>query len=306
MRRRPNVSGDLPTVFETAPMFRRTLAGYDRFQVDSYVQWAEDELATADREREHLTERHLRTEAELAEARELLAHSSAGGEFLQLSRRLGTLLATAADEADGMLGEADADRRAAVAELDRAASEARAMTAQAVAQAELTTAAAASEAAGLLAEARRFVAEAEVTRARAATDAEAVRAELRALESRAVEAAERLRQQAADEVAAARLQVREEIVGMLATARAERQRADADAARDRARRDEAADRHRSALLGEVTALEGRRDALRREVDGLARRLARPAADTPVPAQRSVLAWLGRPPRLRKPVSIPER
>ena len=45
--RRPNVSGDLPTVFRAAPMFRRSLSGYDRFQVDTYVQWAEDELASA-------------------------------------------------------------------------------------------------------------------------------------------------------------------------------------------------------------------------------------------------------------------
>ena len=40
-RTRPNVSGDLPTVFQIAPMFRRTVGGYDRFQVDTYVQWAE-------------------------------------------------------------------------------------------------------------------------------------------------------------------------------------------------------------------------------------------------------------------------
>ena len=50
-RTRPNVSGDLPTVLQAAPMFRRAVAGYDRFQVESYVQWAEDELAAADRER---------------------------------------------------------------------------------------------------------------------------------------------------------------------------------------------------------------------------------------------------------------
>src|SRR4051794_12811672 len=65
--RRPNVSGDLPPVFQAAPMFRRAVAGYDRFQVDTYVQWAEDELATADREREHLLARHLHTQAALQE-----------------------------------------------------------------------------------------------------------------------------------------------------------------------------------------------------------------------------------------------
>ena len=95
-RERPNVSGDLPTVLQAAPMFRRVVVGYDRFQVDTYVRWAEDELAAADREHEHLVARHLETRAELEEALELLSHSSGGGEFLQLSRRIGTMLAAAA------------------------------------------------------------------------------------------------------------------------------------------------------------------------------------------------------------------
>jgi hypothetical protein len=42
--RRPHLSGDLPGVLTPAPMFRRTVAGYDRFQVDTYVRWAEDEI----------------------------------------------------------------------------------------------------------------------------------------------------------------------------------------------------------------------------------------------------------------------
>ena len=86
-RRRPNVSGDLPSVFQAGPMFRRAVVGYDRFQVDTYVQWAEDELATADREREHLVARHLRTRAELEQARRLLCHSPDGGEMLRLSEQ---------------------------------------------------------------------------------------------------------------------------------------------------------------------------------------------------------------------------
>src|SRR5215203_2246303 len=77
-RSRPPLSGDLLTVFRAAPMFRRAVAGYDRFQVDTYVRWAEDELATADREREHLLERHLRTRAALEQAQKLVSHSPAG------------------------------------------------------------------------------------------------------------------------------------------------------------------------------------------------------------------------------------
>src|SRR3954447_11687389 len=94
-RQRPNVSGDLPTVLEAAPMFRRVVVGYDRFQVDTYVRWAEDELAAAAREREHLLALSGKTWAALEEARQLLAHSPGGGEFLQLSRRVGTMLAAA-------------------------------------------------------------------------------------------------------------------------------------------------------------------------------------------------------------------
>src|SRR3954471_19673251 len=107
-RRRPNLSGDLPTVLQGAPMFGRAVAGYDRFQVDTYVQWAEDELAAADREREHLLARHLRTQAALEETRQLLPHSSSAGEFLQVSTRIGSLLASTADEAEGLRADAEA------------------------------------------------------------------------------------------------------------------------------------------------------------------------------------------------------
>src|SRR4051794_41464240 len=114
-RERPNVSGDLPTMFQAAPMFRRVVGGYDRFQVDTYVRWAEDELATADREREHLVARHMATRAALDEARELLSHSASGGAFLQVTPRIATMLATAADEAESMRAEAEAERSAAAA-----------------------------------------------------------------------------------------------------------------------------------------------------------------------------------------------
>src|SRR6476661_10523258 len=123
-RQRPNVSGDLPTVFQAAPMFRRAVAGYDRFQVDTYVRWAEDELALAAREREHLLARHLRTRAALEEARQLLSHSSGGRELLQVSPRLASMLAAAADQAESMRAEADSMR--AEAESMRAEAEAEA------------------------------------------------------------------------------------------------------------------------------------------------------------------------------------
>src|SRR3712207_6420516 len=109
-RHRPNVSGDLPTLFRAGPLFRRAVGGYDRFQVDTYVQWAEEELATADREREHLEARQLRTSAALQEAQRLLEHSAGGGQFLEVSGRIGAMLAAAADEAEGIRAEAGACR----------------------------------------------------------------------------------------------------------------------------------------------------------------------------------------------------
>src|SRR5690242_18940723 len=112
---RPNLSGDLPTLFETGPMFRRALAGYDRFQVDTYAQWAENELAAAERERARLLARYLSTQAALDEARSLLAHSSGGGQFVQVSERIGSMLATATDEAESIRAEAEAARVAAEA-----------------------------------------------------------------------------------------------------------------------------------------------------------------------------------------------
>ena len=292
-RTRPNVSGDLPTIFETAPMFRRVLAGYDRFQVDTYVQWAEDQLATAEREREHLESRHLRTRAELDEARELLSHSSGGGQFLSLSRRVGSMLAAAADEAEGMRVEAAAHRKAAAAEAGRTVELARRLLADAEAEAARLVAEAATLVEEMTARADRIVAEAEETAAAVHARAQARLAEAREAERRAVRRAEEIRQQSQDEVDDARLRARHEIARMLGTGRDERRRADAEADEsrkeldraaeatrerlDRAaeatrdRLDRAAAAHRAALREEVAALEQRRSALRAEVESLAER-----------------------------------
>jgi hypothetical protein len=274
-RSRPDASGDLPTVFEAAPMFRRALAGYDRFQVDTYVRWAEEELATADREREHLVARHLATLAALEETRQLLPHSAEGGEFLRLSRRIGSLLAAAADDASGMRAEAQADRAAAAAEAERTAAAAARLLADTRAEADRLRAEAATEVDAMVVAAGRIVEQAEETREQARAEAEARLGEVRAAEHRAVEHAALVRRRAAEEACAARLQVREEIVEMLTTGREERRRADAEAATVRERLDGEAVARRAALLAEVTALEHRRSALRAEIE----LLAGPAAGT---------------------------
>ena len=282
--RRPNVSGDLPTVLEAAPMFRRAVVGYDRFQVDTYVQWAEDELVAADREREHLVARYLELQASHEEARSLLSHSPGGGEFLQVSRRIGALLSAAADEADGMRADAEADRCAASAEARQTIAAAEQRLADAAAEAERVLAEAATEAADTLAEARRVAAEAdsqaETVRAAARAEAESRLQSVQVVEQRAAERAEEIRVQAVDAAAAALLQARDEVVRMLDAGREARRRADAEAATNRARLEQEAMTRSAALRAEVASLERRRSLLRTEVSRLAVRAA-DLAGTPV-------------------------
>jgi hypothetical protein len=264
-RAHPNVSGDLPSVLQVGPMFRRALAGYDRFQVDTYVRWAEDELVAADRQREHLLARQLETQAALAEARTLLSHSSAGGELLQVSQRIGSMLAAAADEAETIRAEADNHRSVARAQAEAVTTDARRALADAEARAIRTLAEAATRATAMIAEAGRKFAEAEQAGRRVHAEAEAHLAEARAVESRALTQAEEIRSRAHEEAAAARLSARDEIVAMLSTGREERRRADVEAAAVREALDREAARHRAALLAETAELERRRDALRAEL-----------------------------------------
>jgi hypothetical protein len=277
-RERPPVSGDLPALLRSGPMFRRTLAGYDRFQVDTYVQWAEDELVTADREREHLLAGHLHTRAELDEARELLAHSAGGGEFLQLSRRIGSLLAAAADEADAM-------RAAGEAELSAAAAEA----AGTAAQAEDLLAGARTEAKRLVTEATARAQELALEADRRIADADRIGQDARAEAAERLEAAHRGEEQAAAMAAqlrlaaladadAARSRARQDVIALLATGREQRLRADAEATATRERLDRDAAARRAVLLAEVAELEHRREVLRADLEPAAAAPAPPSAN----------------------------
>jgi hypothetical protein len=277
-RQRPNVSGDLPSVLQAAPMFRRVVAGYDRFQVDTYVRWAEDELATADREREHLVARHLATRADLEEARELLSHSSGGGEFLQLSRRIGTMLAAAADEAERIRAEAKSARAHAAGQATRTVARADKVLADAEAEAVRLVAEAADRAEDLAADARRTVDQAEQAGREIRAEAEARLAQARAVEQRAAETAEQIRQRALDEACAARLQARDEIVRMLDGAREQRRRADAEAAAVRDRLDRDAATRLSVPRARAAAVERRRPTLVTDVEVPARPVAGPPDD----------------------------
>ncbi len=268
-QRRPDVAEDLPVVFSAAPMFRRAAVGYDRFQVDTYVRWAEDELAAAERGREHLVSRLLQTRAALDEARELATHSAAGGEFLSSSRRIGSMLAAAADEAESIRVEAEAHRSAARAQARLQLGHARWRIASAKARAEGMVADAAAEVSAMIAGADRVVDQAQRILDEARIEAAARRDEARAMEQRAVEQADLVRQQAAEATAAGRLQAREEILRMLVTGREERRRADAEATAAWERLDRDAAARRSVVLADVRALERRRADLLAELELLA-------------------------------------
>ncbi|MDT0275423.1 hypothetical protein [Blastococcus goldschmidtiae] len=303
---RPDVPAGLDRVLEAAPMFRRALAGYDRFEVESYVQWAETELATAEREREHLLARQLETGAALDEARELLGHSAGGGEFLQLSRHLGSMLAAAADEAEAIRAEAYAVRQDATAFAQETGTEARRVAADAADAAVRVLAQARSAAAEKVEHARRTLAVAEETRERTRVELEGRVAEVRRLEQRAAEEAERVRERAADEAAAARLRARDEVVRMLAVGREERRRADAEATAARERLDRDAAARTAALLADVTVLEERRGALRMEVEQLAAAVPAGATRSPSRSLLGRLGWSQRSAQLRNGVPLLRR
>ena len=293
-RVRPNVAGDLPSLFRAAPMFRRAVAGYDRFQVDSYVQWAEDELATADREREHLLARHLNTQAALDEARNLLAHSSSGGEFLNVSQRIGSLLASAADEAESLRVEAEADRAAGAAEAARMVAEAAQRLADAQTEAERVLLATAAEVEAMNAEAQGILDAAQRDGAEARAEAETRLDDVRRLEQLAAEQADHIRQQAAEDATAALSAARAEAVRMLGTGREERRRADAAAAAARELLERDAELRLAALTAEIAVLEQRRSALAaREVPAPVARTARRPFESQLRDLRGKLHWGSR-------------
>ncbi len=294
---RPAGPGGLDTALAAGPVFGRVVAGYDRFQVDAYVRWAEDELASADRAHEHLVARLLRTEAALDDARRLLGHSPGGGELLRLSERMGALLAAAADEAAAIRAEAEADRAAAAtlraeAETDRAAagSYARWLLADSRARARESVADARARAGELTEEA---AARAAATVREARASAAVLREQARAAGERAAAEAGRTRRQAEQEAAAARLHARDDVVRLLVTGRDERRRADEVAAAGRTRLDREAAQRRAALLEEVAVLELRRSGLRAEAAAPAGPVAGPAGDGPGPSVRRLLRGVRR-------------
>jgi hypothetical protein len=97
--RRPNLDGDLDAVLEFLPSFRVAVRGYDRWQVDSYVSWAERELRAARRSADDMAARFADRSVELDRVRQELARSAAGRDARQVSERIAQVLELAAEEA---------------------------------------------------------------------------------------------------------------------------------------------------------------------------------------------------------------
>jgi cell division septum initiation protein DivIVA len=115
---RPNLTGDLDDLLGLRPVFRTRQRGYDRLQVDNYVDWAESELAAARRQIDQLLDRYGACAAELEIARRVLADAPRGRDVFPVSDRIQQMLRLAADEA-AAITEAGAD------EADRMLAEAR-------------------------------------------------------------------------------------------------------------------------------------------------------------------------------------
>jgi colicin import membrane protein len=230
---RPNLAGDLDTLLDR-PLFRPSIRGYDRLQVDNYVSWAESEILAGRRENDDLLSRYGVCSAELEIARRLLACSPAGREQLRTSDRVGEILRLAADEAaqlseagategDRLRAEARAEadlvlrraaqvKDAAVTESRRMDEETRQIRGEAAAVLQAARAEAADIRAEALAERDRVASEALAERDRVASEALAERDRL------AVRAEAEVSAACAARVAAARVEI-EDLLGRREQAR---------------------------------------------------------------------------------------
>jgi cell division septum initiation protein DivIVA len=106
----------LDGLLSTAPVFSARLRGYDPFEVDEYVAWAEGEVAAARREAEHVLARYGACAAELEISRRLLAQNPKGRDVSTVSDRVRDILRLAADEASTMVEAAGEEAEQILAE----------------------------------------------------------------------------------------------------------------------------------------------------------------------------------------------
>ena len=268
--RRP-ATGGLDGLLGTAPVFRGAVRGYDRGQVDAYVDWAETEVMVLRRENDHLLSRYAACSTELQNARRRLA---------QLARERQSL--PGPDEARALLQRAEQEAAARVA-----AAEEEARTVLAEARTE-----AAARLDGVAEMRQAVLALREQTRSEAAAVLEAARREAAQLGRVAAAERERLDREAADARARADAEAAER--RRAAEAELEPLRDERDEARDWLRRltgqiDQALAVVAGVLPQDVAVLAERREANAESEDAL--REPVPVADA---LQVTVLRTSGRP------------
>ena len=264
-------TGGLDGLLGTAPVFTGAVRGYDRGQVDAYVDWAETEVLVLRRENDHLLSRYAAASTELQNARRRLA---------QLARERQSL--PGPDEARALLQRAEQEAAARIA-----AAEEEARTVLAEARTE-----AAARLNGVVEMRQAVLALREQTRGEAAAVLEAARREAAQLGRAAAAERERLDREAAEARARADAEAAER--RRAAEAELEPLRDERDQAREWLRRltgqiDEALAVVAGVLPQDVAVLAERREANAESADSP--RAPAPAADA---SQVTVLHAPGRP------------
>ena len=130
----PRPGSGLDGLLGTAPVFSGAVRGYDRAQVDAYVDWAETEVLVLRRENDHLLTRYAAVSADLQAARSRLSSivrerdaapgpAQAQALYEQAEREAAALTAAAEQEAQQVLAEARTEaaaRLSGVAEMREA------------------------------------------------------------------------------------------------------------------------------------------------------------------------------------------
>ncbi|MGY1724446.1 DivIVA domain-containing protein [Blastococcus sp. SYSU DS0533] len=284
-------TGGLEVLLDHGPSFRGSVRGYDRVQVDNYVAWAENELAAAQREREHLLDRVVACGTELEISRRLLAEQPVGRERPAVSARVGEVLRLAEDQAAQVLDAAEAEaaqlRADARLEADARLRKAHEIKELAIDVADqLRVNAQRDRAEGAAALERAQAEAAELLRA-AGAERDRLAAEAAAERDRLAAEAAAERDRLATEAAAERDR-------LAAEAAAERERAAEQAHGERAAADEAAAAHLATVRAEVEDLCRQRDQARESLRCLTDRIGEALQAVGVPPAEE-LALLGSRP-----------
>ncbi|WP_236830188.1 DivIVA domain-containing protein [Blastococcus sp. KM273128] len=276
----PRPSGGLEVLLDHGPSFRGSVRGYDRVQVDNYVAWAENELAAAQREREHLLDRVVACGTELEISRRLLAEQPAGRERPSVSARVAEVLRLAEDQAAQVLDAAEAEAAQLRADA-RLEADARLRKAHEIKELAIDVA-------------DQLRVNAQRDRAEGTAALEQAQAQVAELLRAAAAERDRLAAEAAAERDRLAAEAAAERDRFAAEAAAERERAAEQAQRERAAADDAARAHLATLRAEVEDLCRQRDQARESLRCLTDRIGAALQAVGVPPAEE-LALLGSRP-----------